>query len=418
MAWLEGNLLQMVMEHIADGTPPTVAAHRNLVAAASVCRSWLVACRATRCRRLFTPPTAERGQIFDLSDMDRVRSLTSWLAAAPAASVRTVDLSTTDMDDNGLELLAAGLEAGRTVDMRLDLSFCTAITDRGLAHIGRLSAGAALTDLNLDGVHRISNRGLAELGSRLGARARRLWLDGEGLTTEAFDMMLAEMPNLTSLSVSFCEGFTDRCLSALARGSATLATLCLRKATDLTDASLARAISKIGDGQCLTQIDLSECHQLSYATAAAIGAHCAQLQWLSVRWCWNIDDAGLSAITIGCPRLLHLGLTGLKEITGLPLRSVLDFCPALEYLDLRQCDFVDDSDLHPLASQAALALAGGQRSTALQMFNYYGDPVLAAPDGTIQQRRAHGGEINDDDSEGESSTGADESSSGHATLVW
>ena len=74
---------------------------------------------------------------------------------------------------------------------RLDLSFCTRLTDAALTS---LSALPQLASLNLDGVHRLSNPGLYSLANGVGRSLRELSLDGESLTDHWLQQVLSALP--------------------------------------------------------------------------------------------------------------------------------------------------------------------------------------------------------------------------------
>lgn len=50
------------------------------------------------------------------------------------------------------------------------------------------------------------------------------------------------------------------------------------------------------------------------------GAFCNQLEVLNVSGCKRVEDPGLRAIAIGCPRLTSLQIAGCSEVTGIALK--------------------------------------------------------------------------------------------------
>ena len=86
---------------------------------------------------------------------------------------------------------------------------------------------------------------------------------------------------------------------------------------------------------------------------------------LSLSWCWEVSDEGLKHIVESCSKLTELHLQGLHELDGYPLEDIKDFLPSLKFLDLTQCNKVQDELLEVLV----------QSMKDLEVVNYYGEKM-------------------------------------------
>jgi hypothetical protein len=146
-----------------------------------------------------------------INEPRRLRSLASWLGG----SVHILKLSGTDIADEGVRILV-DVDSNRfrcsgVAVQYLDMSFCARLSDLCVPMLGTLP----LEHLNLDGVHRISNRGLVCLASTLGCTLTWLHIDGESLSDDALREVIGVLPLLTSFGISFCEQLSDNALLVL-----------------------------------------------------------------------------------------------------------------------------------------------------------------------------------------------------------
>ena len=86
---------------------------------------------------------------------------------------------------------------------------------------------------------------------------------------------------------------------------------------------------------------------------------------LSLSWCWEVSDEGLKHIVENCSKLTELHLQGLHELEGYPLEGIKDFLPSLKFLDLTQCNKVQDELLEVMV----------QSMKDLEVVNYYGESL-------------------------------------------
>jgi hypothetical protein len=376
---------------------------------APVCRTWREAAKGAAQWEAFDVDragTAGRVILFDESGV--LPALAHWLCGR----ARNLRLSTSDIGDRGLAALLAPTAGRRrpqtqTQVRRLDLSFCTRLTDAALAS---LSALPQLASLNLDGVHRLSNPGLYSLANGVGRSLRELSLDGESLTDHWLQQVLSALPLLEALEISFCEALTDASLGSLMRHKRRrpFRKLALRKGFAFSDEAMMELLSAPScqpeqraresglDNEpatatavgleVLEELDLAECHALGDLTGNAIGKHCRQLQNLVLSWCWGISDQSALAVVGGCPELVSLRLVGLKGLTTASLAALPVCCPKLVELDVRQCDYIEDDALCLISAGMDEKNAGSGRPR-LVVRNYYGEVLRLAQPGLSPPRR-------------------------------
>lgn len=356
---------------------------------ARVCRTWREAAKAAPNWESFNVDNAgAMGRVILCDEHSKVPALASWVCGRAS----TLQLSTADVSDRGLAtLLAPGGRLQQSRVSRVDLSFCTRLTDAALLS---LSALPRLVALNLDGVHRLSNRGLHGLATTVGTSLCELSLDGESLTDYWLKQLLSGLPNLEALEISFCEALTDASLASLMQHKCrrrAFRKLALRKGFAFSDqammellsapSSCARSWAPGQHSACapeLQELDLAECHGLGDLTGIALGNHCCNLRKLVLSWCWGISDASALAVVRGCPELVSLRLVGLKGLTTASLAGLPVCCPNLVELDVRQCDYIEDAGLGKISAESDEKNAGSGRPR-LVVRNYYGEILRLAP---------------------------------------
>lgn len=89
---------------------------------------------------------------------------------------------------------------------------------------------------------------------------------------------------------------------------------------------------------------------------------------LDLSWCWEVSDNGLAHIIDNCQRLKELHLKGLHELYGTPFFHLPKSVPCLLFLDLSQCNKVQDELIKYIVD----------KMTELIVHNYYGEMVINA----------------------------------------
>ncbi|CAA7046999.1 unnamed protein product [Microthlaspi erraticum] len=130
---------------------------------------------------------------------------------------------------------------------------------------------------------------------------------------------------------------TDSLLTYIADRSSNLRSLRLTMCNLLSDKGRALSVAKL---PLLEELELSHC-SLSEESLKAVGQSCPNLKTLKLNMRGNRDsgivyDDDAFAISETMRGLVHLQLFG-NYLTNAGLNAILDNCPNLEHLDLRQC---------------------------------------------------------------------------------
>ncbi|EFJ37627.1 hypothetical protein SELMODRAFT_437235 [Selaginella moellendorffii] len=335
------------------------------------------------------------------------------LVAVNCKQLRTLDLSYTEVTDEGLASIATlhslevlNLVSCNNVDdgglrslkrscrslLKLDVSRCSNVSDAGLAALA--TSHLSLEQLTLSYCSIITDDLLATFQKF--DHLQSIVLDGCEIARNGLPFIARGCKQLKELSLSKCRGVTDRGIAAVAQGCTALHKLNLTCCRELTDASLCR-ISKdckgleslkmescsliTEDGLCglgegcprLEELDFTECNMsdtglkyISKCTAlrslklgfcstitdkgvAHIGARCCNLRELDFYRSKGIGDAGVAAIASGCPKLKLLDLSYCSKITDCSLQS-LSQLRELQRLELRGCVLVSSTGLAVMAS--------------------------------------------------------------------
>uniref|UniRef100_A0A1J3K9A7 F-box protein SKIP19 n=1 Tax=Noccaea caerulescens TaxID=107243 RepID=A0A1J3K9A7_NOCCA len=130
---------------------------------------------------------------------------------------------------------------------------------------------------------------------------------------------------------------SDDLLDYIADSSSGLRSLKLVMCNELTDDGFAEVVVKL---PLLEELEASYC-SLSEESLKAVGKSCPNLKTLKLNCAGyrvprNESDDEALAIAATMPRLGHLQLFG-NRLTDVGLNAILENCPDLEHLDLRQC---------------------------------------------------------------------------------
>lgn len=161
--------------------------------------------------------------------------------------------------------------------------------------------------------------------------------------TEAFDERLIEkrvfadlkkLKNLTNLSLC-SPNLIEKDIRCLSRCKSL-------ESLDLIwfSPSSLNSLIRIGNLNCLTHLNLTNCKILTDETLEEILLRLSKLKSLSLARCVNITDYGITAVSEHCSLLMHLVLFGLDQITTTGMMW-LEQLSALEFLEISQCKKVD-----------------------------------------------------------------------------
>lgn len=215
---------------------------------------------------------------------------------------------------------------------------------------------ASLTELDLRGSQRLTDKGLLQLQELCQLEVARLdnchGICGRGL------LALTASHRLHTISLSGCRRLTDEAIINISNME-TLQSLNLEGCRCLTDRSLAALSGLIH----LQKLDLSQCDLVS-DTGLAHLEDLEQLEELSLGWCRSISDRGLDILTAQLGRsealrvlrlarcaitnsgvgylgrlkaLEELDLNGCANVSSVSLGRALEKMPSLQQLDVSYC---------------------------------------------------------------------------------
>eukprot|EP01018_Ginkgo_biloba_P000375 Gb_39800 [translate_table: standard] len=208
-------------------------------------------------------------------DLTCCRELTDVAISAIATSCRY--LSCLKMESCSLvtERSLTMLGDGCPFLQELDLTDCS-INNAGLESISRCSE---LTTLKLGFCSNISDAGIIHIGARCS--------------------------NLQELDFYRSVGVGDTGLAAIANGCSRLKTINLSYCIHVND----NALKSLSQLQKLHNLEIRGCSGISSVGLSAIALGCKRLVELDVKRCYNIDDAGISAMALSCQNLRQINVS-------------------------------------------------------------------------------------------------------------
>ena len=253
-----------------------------------------------------------------------------------------------------LALLPTLLEKHRLVS--LNLEFCRAAS---LLDVIAETQHASLERLNLNAVDaapsvvtqllgrcvrlevvglfrhvRLEDDALVALGQASGMTLRELSVAGCSLLTDTgIAALVARAPSLSFLDATRCSKLTDASLEKLAPLPLTglvcyangalsaygaLQSTLLRRldctgSRDLTGVQIAKLARTCSTH--LEVLNLSWCVLINDDAPKALGAHCPNLNWLSLHGNRTVTDVGINALAAGCLQLAALDVSGCAGVT-------------------------------------------------------------------------------------------------------
>ncbi|KAG3024423.1 hypothetical protein PC120_g7066 [Phytophthora cactorum] len=223
-------------------------------------------------------------------------------------TLRQLDCSCTTLSVPMLQVLATGIERLDVVDF----SSCPQLLSEGLHDALGWVGGALgpqgsrtrchrLLSLDVSYTSAICDRGLAALG--VGCHALQ-FLNLEGL-----------------------ERISDAGILYIIRGCKVLRVLSLKRCHQLTNATLGH-IGKHGVN--LRTLNLSGCYGMSSAGVLAMVRGTSLLQSLNLEGCLHMREDILAPLATACPALQTLNLTGCQEITDTGIKTLAENMPFVQ----------------------------------------------------------------------------------------
>lgn len=199
-----------------------------------------------------------------------------------------------------------------------------------------------------------------------------LKLDGENSNINNLINLLPELTNLTELSISYCENFTDEFLYMLSSITIRYTKLTLRKLRGIS----AKCFEDFFRGSCLFNLTKLDFYDACFLNNKAVSylTKAVNLRYLDVSWTDQILNNSIKSILISCTQLEKIYLQGCKLLDE---NLFLDFISIngeekelatkyrfenLKYINLTKCDLIPDKVLDQLMTQY----------TWITLINYYG----------------------------------------------
>lgn len=231
----------------------------------------------------------------------------------------------------------------------LDLSFCALLTDSCLMTLAGSGNARSLRSIRLHGLGHLTDLGVVRL-AHAAPMLESIGLDGcEEVSSVALQALAQGCPRLQSIKLSSCTAVDDSGVAALAAGCPRLTRLDLTQIQNVSDESLV-ALGAAGLAE-FAWIGLSHCPQISDAGIAALTQGCPTLQSLGVAACIQLRAPALAQIATHCRGLTHLNLSWITGFTDQGIDVLAKGCSALVLLNIAKCmDVSSEHSQHALVS--------------------------------------------------------------------
>ncbi|WVZ54892.1 hypothetical protein U9M48_005632 [Paspalum notatum var. saurae] len=227
----------------------------------------------------------------------RVSSGALQLIGKHCSQLEELDLTDSDLDDEGLKALA-----GCSKLSSLKIGICLRISDEGLTHIGK--SCPKLRDIDLYRCGGIRDDGIVQIA--LGC------------------------PMLESINLSYCTEITDRSLMALSK-CGKLNTLEIRGCPRVSSTGL----SEIAMGcRLLSKLDIKKCFEINDVAMLYLSQFSHSLRQINLSYC-SVTDIGLLSLSSICG-LQNMTIVHLSGITPNGLIAALMVCGGLRKVKLHE----------------------------------------------------------------------------------
>ncbi|KAF4042295.1 IQ calmodulin binding motif-containing protein [Phytophthora infestans] len=253
------------------------------------------------------------------------------LVHAVGETLRQLDCSCTTLSVPMLQVLATGIERLDAVDF----SSCPHLLSEGVREFISC-CNTSLTRLNLSRCRALTDDALGWVGGALGpqssrTRCRRLLSLDISYTSAICDRGLAALgvgcQALQFLNLEGLERISDDGILDVVQGCKVLRVLSLKRCHQLTNTTLGH-IGK--HGLNLRTINLSGCYGMSSAGLIAMMRGTSSLQSLNLEGCLHMREDILALLATACPALQTLNLTGCQEITDTGIKTLAENMPFVQ----------------------------------------------------------------------------------------
>ena len=159
-------------------------------------------------------------------------------------------------------------------------------------------------------------------------------------------------PSVCQLTLDGCPGITDKGIKVVSqRCGRTLELLSLYCATQLTDSSCTALSLRCPS---LTSLSLSGCHRIGTAGVLVLASRCRKLRLANLTRVRQVDDMALTMLATANPHIEELRLFAASQYTDAPIVAVAQHCHSLRTLDLTGVSRVGDPSLLALGAHCPL----------------------------------------------------------------
>jgi hypothetical protein len=250
----------------------------------------------------------------------------------------------TKVNDNALSYLAQFEHL-----VNLDLTGCVHISDLGLRHLSNSKAKKNLKFLDLTFCHKITDEGLQWLSQLTALETLNLQCC-RFVTNKGLSHVINACRDLKTLNLTGCDKATLSGIDA-PRGLVHLEKLAMMGCKLTSDSCMNNLISWTSN---LKELVLAFSDHVTDKGIKSVVEGCKQLRYLNLKRCDNITDLSLEYISANlCDTLQHLNLTGCRKFTNRGL-GFLTTLHNLEELLLRKCYQIDHRGLDYVAMCVSL----------------------------------------------------------------
>eukprot|EP01018_Ginkgo_biloba_P000376 Gb_39799 [translate_table: standard] len=228
---------------------------------------------------------------------------------------------------------------------KLDLSFCRDLTDVAISAIA--ASCRYLSCLKMESCYLVTERSLSKIGDGC-PFLKELDLTNSSLNNAGL-RSISRCSELITLKLGFCQSISDEGIAHIGVGCSNLEELDFYRSVGVGDAGLAA----IANGcSRLKIINLSYCVRVTDDALKSL-SQLQKLPNLEIRGCSRISSAGLSAIALGCKRIVELDVKRCYHIDDVGISAMALSCQNLRQINVSYCS-ISDAGLLALASISCL----------------------------------------------------------------
>ena len=285
----------------------------------------------------------------------------SWIAeGCKKLEVLDVEGSHTLTDQGLMYLAQGGCHKLRT----LNLKKCNSVTNAGLANFCP-DAGRFLTNLDLTDCSQITDKGMLCLAEHCPKIATLNLFNVPNVTDYGLSRVAAKCIRLADLDFSADINSLDTTKKAkvphiggeglrnVGKYSVFMRTLRCNGAARVDDAGISALSAGCPE---IETVSLRYCYQISSVAVSALAKNCPNLTHLDVGSCVGVGDEAVVSLSRAAFKLKHIDFLGLRKITDVSFVPFARSHPNLESVNIQGCDMLSDDSITAVAETAALSL--------------------------------------------------------------